>query len=164
MDAMRRAFVGAAVGWAAALPAAAFAATHARADSLPLTLAFFAYAAGSAVCHQRPERSFFLWAAQMPVCARCTGIYLGAAVAAVTASGFRRRAEHLARSVAAARGTLLLAAVPTAATLVYEWTTGIMPSNVLRAGSGLLLGAAVAVLVIGSLAPGAAVRVPNSHS
>ena len=41
------------------------------------------YAVGSVVCHQLPERSFHLWAAQMPVCARCTGIYAGAAIAAI---------------------------------------------------------------------------------
>jgi uncharacterized membrane protein len=29
------------------------------------------------VCHQLPERSFSWWQAPLPVCARCTGIYLG---------------------------------------------------------------------------------------
>ena len=40
-----------------------------------------------------------------------------------------------------------LAALPTLATLVYEWTTGLPPSNAIRAASGLCLGAAVAALV-----------------
>src|SRR3989442_2697765 len=43
----------------------------------------FAYALGSLICHQRPERSFDLFAAQMPVCARCIGLYVGAATGAV---------------------------------------------------------------------------------
>ncbi|MGL4453486.1 MAG: DUF2085 domain-containing protein [Sarcina sp.] len=29
------------------------------------------------ICHQRPERSFFIRDRQMPVCARCTGIVVG---------------------------------------------------------------------------------------
>ncbi len=30
-------------------------------------------------CHQIPERSFFLLGYQLPLCARCTGIFLGIA-------------------------------------------------------------------------------------
>jgi len=29
------------------------------------------------LCHRKPERSFFIRGKQFPVCARCTGIYLG---------------------------------------------------------------------------------------
>ena len=32
---------------------------------------------GSAVCHQMAERSFLFDGMQMPLCARCTGIYIG---------------------------------------------------------------------------------------
>ena len=32
------------------------------------------------VCHQQPERSFVLFGGNVAVCARCLGIYLGAAV------------------------------------------------------------------------------------
>lgn len=28
-------------------------------------------------CHQKPERSFFIAGYQMPVCARCTGVFTG---------------------------------------------------------------------------------------
>ena len=41
------------------------------------------YAAGSLVCHQRPERSFHLAGAQLPVCARCLGLYVGGFVGAI---------------------------------------------------------------------------------
>ncbi len=32
------------------------------------------------VCHQQPERSFFLFGGSVAVCARCLGIYLGSAL------------------------------------------------------------------------------------
>jgi len=35
-------------------------------------------AVGSAVCHQDPAHSFLVYSQQMPLCARCTGMYLGA--------------------------------------------------------------------------------------
>jgi len=38
------------------------------------------FAAGSVICHQLPDRSFFLDGRQLPVCARCTGLYLSGAV------------------------------------------------------------------------------------
>jgi uncharacterized membrane protein len=51
---------------------------------------------GYAICHQIPERSFHINGQQLPLCARCTGIYMGAL------TGFslmwlwgRRRAAHL---------------------------------------------------------------------
>ena len=39
-------------------------------------LSSFIFAVGSVICHQRPERSFFFDGHQLPVCARCTGLYL----------------------------------------------------------------------------------------
>jgi uncharacterized membrane protein len=140
------------------------------------------YAIGSFVCHQLPERSWRLWTAQMPVCARCTGIYFGAAIAALMSVALRsperlalpvrervgrrkerepfkraghwkerepfRRAgrEHVRR--AAARATLALAALPSLATLFYEWTTGAMPSHALRFAAGIPIGVVVAWLVV----------------
>lgn len=35
-------------------------------------------AVGYGICHQIPERSFFLAGRQLPLCARCTGTFLGA--------------------------------------------------------------------------------------
>ncbi len=35
------------------------------------------YGLFSLICHQIPERSFFLNGCQLPVCARCLGIYFG---------------------------------------------------------------------------------------
>ena len=52
---------------------------------LPVPMAGIVYALGSRICHQRPERSFHLFAAQLPVCARCVGIYAGAAIGSLLA-------------------------------------------------------------------------------
>jgi predicted membrane protein DUF2085 len=164
----RRAFVAASVGWALALPLAAFAASRPHAGGVVYAAAFAAYAIGSAVCHQLPARSFRLWSAQLPVCARCTGIYAGAAIVAACAAltdGWRPHAASVGteistdggatatrqgagdHSAAAARRLLLLAAVPTVMTLVYEWTTEVTPANWLRALAGVPIGAAVAWII-----------------
>ena len=49
-------------------------------------------AVGYAICHRIPERSFHLAGRQLPLCARCTGTYLGALVGFATmwALGHRR--------------------------------------------------------------------------
>lgn len=131
----------AALVWAASLPLAAFAVSHAGAASALSAIGFLVYAVGSVVCHQLPQRSFHLWATQLPVCARCTGLYAGAALAAVAAAP--AAARRIVDSASRVRWLLLLAAVPTLASLAFEWTTGVMPSNVIRAACGLPLGAAI---------------------
>ena len=50
-----------------------------------------AYVMGGVVCHQRPDRSFHPGGVQMPVCARCFGLYLGGGLGVLAAAGFRRR-------------------------------------------------------------------------
>lgn len=45
--------------------------------SPPITLLDKTHAIGYAVCHQIPARSFHLAGQALPLCARCTGIYLG---------------------------------------------------------------------------------------
>ena len=144
MISLHRAFIGASIAWAAALPLATLGASRPHHGSPVYLFTLAVYGIGSAVCHQLPARSFHLWAAQMPVCARCTGIYAGAAVAAIVMStSFDRRLRH-----DNPRMVVALAALPTAATLVYEWSTGVTPSNWIRAVAGACLGAAVAIVVL----------------
>jgi uncharacterized membrane protein len=51
---------------------------------------------GYAVCHRIPERSFFIGGQQLPLCARCSGTYLGALTGfAVMYLLGRRRAANL---------------------------------------------------------------------
>jgi uncharacterized membrane protein len=157
MTILRRGFIAASVVWAMLLPAATCAASHATPAPFWYALAFVVYGAGSVVCHQLPSRSFYLWAAQMPVCARCTGIYIGAAAAAVVATIRLRQTIRLKPDPTSdtttydARVLLAIAALPTALTLIYEWTTGDTPSNAIRALAGVPLGAAVAFVIVKTL-------------
>jgi len=142
---LRAAFVAATAAWAALIVAAAWLAGRPHASLPASALIAAVYTIGSLVCHQLPERSFHLGAALLPVCARCTGIYLGAVAGAAFA--LRASASRGLR-VARARLILALAVAPTLATLAYEWTTGIMPSHEIRAAAGAVIGAAVAWLVV----------------
>ncbi len=49
---------------------------------------------GFAICHQIPERSFFLGGRQLPLCARCTGTFLGAVLGLVVILLLRRSRAH----------------------------------------------------------------------
>jgi hypothetical protein len=169
MPVLRTAVVAASVAWTLLLVVVPFLASRPHASALGTALVVAVYGVGSLICHQLPERSYRWWGAQMPVCARCAGIYLGAAAAAVFslgAQGFHssvgsRSPERLALhrlalrrtglpglALTGPRLTLALGALPTLATLVYEWTTGQMPANWIRAASGMPLGAAGAWLVV----------------
>ncbi len=50
---------------------------------------------GYALCHQLPERSFFIHEHQSPLCARCTGMYLGFFIGLIFL--IARRRTHAAR-------------------------------------------------------------------
>ena len=135
------------MAWAAMLPAAAIATTRPSDSAFGLGYGFalFVYAIGSYLCHQRPERSFHLLGVQLPVCARCTGLYAGAAIVAVRSYAPRPYTRRTARTA------LLVSALPTIATLAYEWTTGDTPGNWTRAISGVPFGACVAWIVFAGL-------------
>jgi uncharacterized membrane protein len=163
MPLLRAAFVGASVVWALMLPLVPFLAARPHASVFGTATIFALYSIGHLICHQLPERSFHVWGAQLPVCARCTGIYVGAAVAAVLAAAplkgcpTRRPTYvgHPFRDAVAVRTVLAVAALPTAFTLVYEWTTGQTPGNVIRFAAGLPIGVAVAWLVVHATRDGA---------
>src|SRR5438105_11180095 len=97
---------------------------------LAAPLAAALYAVGAQICHQRPDRSFHLFAAQLPVCARCLGIYAGAALGSLLALGARTRQALDAMSP---RLLLVGGVMPTALTLVLEWTGAWATSNSARA-------------------------------
>ena len=148
---LRPAFVTASIAWALVLPLAPAIAARAHATPIEGGFLLAVYAIGSGICHQRPERSFFLWSHQMPVCARCAGIYVGAAIAAIAAMG-KEMAPLKGRPTSVLRAILAAASAPAAASILYEWITGDMPSHWVRAATGVPLGAAIAATIMFGLA------------
>jgi len=98
---------------------------------------------GRFICHQRPERSFFITGQQMAVCARCTGLYVGAALAAPF--GLAAAAALASRRN---RRVLLAAALPTLITWTLEFAGIAAFSNIVRFGCALPLGFAASWLVL----------------
>ena len=144
---LRRAFAGVSVAWFGALPMASLAASQPHPSAAVYLCSFLVYWTGSLLCHQLPERSFFLWGSQMPVCARCTGIYAGAAMAAIVASFLAAPNRGRRQAGSFAKLALVAAALPTLATLVFERTTGETPANWIRASAGIPIGVVVAWIV-----------------
>ena len=115
---------------------------------MDLALAFI-FAVGSLICHQRPERSFFLDGHQLPVCARCTGLYLSAVAGLAGWIGFKiaRGWRPIAFDPRVAVRLFVLAAIPTALSLA-SGALGVWDgSNLTRAVLAIPLGASAGAIV-----------------
>jgi uncharacterized membrane protein len=142
-------FLLAAVGWLALLLAA---------PRLPAAASALTYGFGSLICHQLAARSFHVGAYQLPVCARCFGIYAGvAAGAAIAAVGGAMLARLGPRQL---RRLMAGSALPTAVTVAAEWAGVWHTSNAERCAAGVPLGVAVAVVVAATLHYGECARRP----
>jgi hypothetical protein len=97
------------------------------------------YEAAGLICHQRPERSFHLAGIQLPVCARCFGLYASGAAGAVAASlAGGSWAAAAPRRFAAT--VLTVAALPTILSVALEWVGVVHPGGLARAVLALPLG------------------------
>jgi len=111
------------------------------------------YIAGSIICHQRPDRSFHYEGVQLPVCARCTGVYTGAmtgVLAWAATAGVGRKPRSPAKRFTRlhiVRFAVIVAAVPTIASLVTSWVGWWEPDHVVRATLAIPLGAVVGACV-----------------
>lgn len=90
-------------------------------------------------CHQIPERSFFFKGYQLPLCARCTGIALGHALAIISAP-FRTYKYSVA-----------LLMIPLAIDGTMQYSTSYESNNFKRIVSGFLYGFAFTSVVIRAL-------------
>lgn len=100
---------------------------------------------GARVCHRRPERSFHTAGVQWPVCARCSGLYLGASIGVWIGFGSTLRRWIGGRHMAV---LLFLASVPTIATGVTEWGLGVPVTNTARSTAAIPLGAAIGAAIV----------------
>ena len=73
---LARGFLVATLAWMLTLVLVPFLLAHETGGRAVLAASAGTYLVGSVICHQRPDRSFRLWGVQMPVCARCAGLYL----------------------------------------------------------------------------------------
>ncbi|HEV2828539.1 MAG TPA: DUF2085 domain-containing protein, partial [Pyrinomonadaceae bacterium] len=98
---------------------------------------FTIYRAFSFVCHQIPERSFFVAGHKFAVCSRCTGLYAGFAVTTLVYP----IVKSLRQTEAPARKWLFIAAVP----LAIDFAVGYLDiwdnTHFSRFATGALLGA-----------------------
>ena len=106
-----------------------------------------AYAFFGAVCHQMPERSFYLHGHPLAVCARCAGLYAGCAAGLLLYPLARPLgARHMPE-----RAWLFAAAVPTA----LDFSLGLLGvwenTHLSRSLTGALLGAVTAFYVMPGL-------------
>jgi uncharacterized membrane protein len=141
---LRWSLLALAVLWAGALVVASYSASLAEPGPVSYSFALAVYGIGTFICHQRPERSFHLWMTQLPVCARCAGIYFGAAIGLL---GLFLPISRLGGRVS----LLAVALVPTTLTIAFEWATATMLPNAVRAAAGALLGVSAALLVLDAL-------------
>jgi uncharacterized membrane protein len=113
----------------------------------------FVYRLGSFICHQIPERSFHLAGFQLPVCARCLGIYVGLA-GGVAVVSMRRDSGRAVLPMPRRefQWVAALAAAPTLVTVALEMVGAWYPANSTRALAGVPLGVLVGVVVMKALA------------
>ena len=106
------------------------------------------YRAFGALCHQLPERSYFIHEHKLAVCSRCTGLYAGFALTLLAYPLLR----SLRTTTTPARKWLVLAALPTfidfSLTFFGIWEN----THTSRLLTGLLLGSAAVFYVMPGIA------------
>lgn len=110
-------------------------------------MAAFLERMGSVVCHQMAERSFIWENGTMPLCARCTGIYMGV-VFALCFFLWKKRMQGNRPFSAKQIVLMLLCIIPMAADGFCSYI-GLWESNpLLRVLTGSLIGAVVPALLL----------------
>jgi|TARA_B110000116_G_scaffold236621_1_gene222346 uncharacterized membrane protein len=142
-----QAFLVLTVAWLVTLVAVPFAMAHEVGGQPATVVSAGSYLVGNLICHQRSDRSFRLWGVQMPVCARCAGLYGGAAFGALVAGAWGSGRRRSAQGISTLRWVVLGAAVPTGASVAMEALGVFEGSAVIRAAGAIPLGAAVTWVV-----------------
>jgi uncharacterized membrane protein len=106
------------------------------------------YRAFAVLCHQRPDRSYFIDGHKFAVCSRCTGIYAGFALTLLLYPLVR----SLRTTYTPARKWLLLAAVPLAIDFSLTFLGIWENTHTSRLLTGLLLGSVAVFYVMPGIA------------
>jgi len=110
------------------------------------------HAAGYSVCHQIDEHSFVVGGKVLPLCARCTGTFLGLLITLVFLYPRDKRSGFPARMKIAVLVLFFLFfavdGINSTLTLLPGLKPLYAPSNILRLISGFLMGIALANLVL----------------
>ena len=93
-------------------------------------------------CHGIPERCVSLWGVPMPICARCTAIYIGLAASLVVFVLLPRMSEFAARVI------LMIAVTPLAVDGLTQLVRLRQSTNGLRMATGLATGIAFGLWAI----------------
>jgi uncharacterized membrane protein len=108
------------------------------------TAAGLVYAIFSGVCHQRPDRSLFLFGHQLAVCARCSGIYAGGLAGML----FYPLVRRLNNETLPWRGWIVVAALPMIIDAIGG-LLGLFPNTFLsRFVTGALAGSVIAFYLL----------------
>jgi hypothetical protein len=146
------AYVSVAAAWAAWLIALPWCLERRTLPPWLVAVAAWTYRIAGWVCHQDPARSFLVGAWPMPVCARCSGLYMGATVGAVAGLWMARRAAFPGSPgrvpLRTVRLTLIVAAWPTVCLWAAEWVVRLPVTNMGRLAGALPLGAAISWLIV----------------
>jgi uncharacterized membrane protein len=145
-----------AVLWGASIPLAAVVDLTGSSPGRMLRAAV--YVIGAGVCHQRPDRSFAAVAGTWPVCARCAGLYLSAAIVGLALGlwmAVDRQPMFLRWRIWA-----LFAAAPTVISWAAERAGLLSTSNMVRFVLAIPLGA-LAAMMLAAAASGPVNRKPE---
>lgn len=96
-------------------------------------------------CHGIPDRCFFLWGVPMPICARCTAIYIGLFAGLLAFAAMPWLPEEPLRMV------MYAAVLPLAVDGITQLLHLRMSNNTLRFGTGLVAGLAFGLWVLSAI-------------
>ena len=96
------------------------------------------------VCHQLPERSFFLWGEPLAVCSRCAGFYFGFFIGCLLFPSFLNEKEG---SLLSPR-YLIFAAIPPLVEFISSHAGFWDSTNLIRGLTGFILGFTISAYVL----------------
>jgi uncharacterized membrane protein len=138
----------AALGWSLVLPLAPMSIAAAP------DVAWVPYAIGRLVCHQQPDRSFVTAGVQWPVCGRCAGLYLSAALGMLAVLALPRVVRQPMAAAGVWRAVLVAAALPTMVSWGAERFGWWSVTSAMRALLAVPLGFTTGALVASIARPG----------